>query len=160
MLHDPNTLEALSPEVEASLEAQMPSDEARYMARKYFKDWGKQSPHLDGVAIVTWAALMIHARGEEQSTVKTARLEDMQSKTERRKARASREQFGTEWLAWQAQCSQRNAWIEGLSAEWRNRVAQRKVNMAQWDAYVDEARIAFQNAKATPAPPQPVKVAQ
>lgn len=161
MLKDPNSLPALADDVEDYLTSQNVNDETRYIARKYFKDWGKASPHFEhNGPIQSWPGLFIHARGEEAAEVKNVRLEDMQTKTERRKARASKEQFGTDWLAWQAQCTQRNTWIESLGAEWRKRIAARKTAMAEWDAFVDSARAAYQDAKLTPAPAQPVKVAQ
>lgn len=155
MLHDPATLPALAPEVEEHLTANAVDDQSRYMARKYFKDWGKVSPHLDGNFINSWQGLFMHARGEEQGVAHNARIEDLTSKTERRKARAAREQFGAEWLAWQEQCAARNAWIERLNAEWRKRVGEAKANKAQWDAYVEAARLEFQAAKNTSTPVQP-----
>lgn len=160
MLYDPNELPALAPDIEQFLTDNAIDEAGRYMARKYAKDWGKASSHLDGAAINSWPALFMHARGEENSVVKNQRMEERQGRNERRKARASKEQFGTDWLAWQGQCSQRNAWIESLAAEWRKRVSARKAAMAEWDLHVTEARIAFNAAKATQAPPQPVKVAQ
>lgn len=159
MLHDPSTLPPLAPEIEASLEEQMPSDEARYMARKYFKDWGKQSPHLDGQAINSWAALMIHARGEEAAVVTNTRLEERQGRNERRKLRTQREGFSAEWMEWQRQCTLRNNWIEQGNLEWRRLVTERSNVLAQYDAAVAKARTEYTMRKATPAPPQPVKVA-
>lgn len=160
-MFDPNALPALNDEMEAFLTEQNVNDETRYMWRKYYPiAWGKPSPHVDAIMIMTGAALMMHARGEEAASAKQVRLDYMDSRTERRKARASREQFGAEWLAWQAQCAQRNAWIESLAAEWRKRVNARKAAMAEWDKHVSEARNAFNAGKATQAPPQPMKVAQ
>lgn len=160
-MFDPNQFPVLSDELEAFLTEQNVNDETRYMWRKYYPtSWGKPSPHIDAGMIMTAAALMIHARGEEQSSAKQVRIEYMESKTERRKARASRERFGTEWLAWQGECARRNAWIESLAAEWRKRVSARKAAIAEWDKHVSEARMAFNAAKVTQAPPQPVKVAQ
>lgn len=155
MLHDPATLPALSQEIEDHLTEHGVNDQSRYMARKYFKDWGKPSPHLDGGLINSWPGLFIHARGEEDGAVHAARVDDLKSKTERRKARAAREEFGAEWLAWQDQCAQRNAWIERLNAEWRKRVGEAKANRAQWEAYVEAARLEYQTAKGTPTPVQP-----
>lgn len=160
MLHDPNTLPPLAPEVEASLEAQMPSDQARYMARKYFKDWGKQSPHLEGRAITMWPALMIHARGEEEALITNTRLEERMGRNERRKARTEREGFSAEWMEWQRQCTLRNNWIEQANLEWRRLVAERGNVLRDLDARVAIARTEYTARKATQAPPQPVKVAQ
>lgn len=63
----------------------------------------------------------------------------------------------SQWLDWQKQCIQRKAWIESLNAEWRSRVAARKAAIAQWDAHVEEARIAYQAGKLTQPPEQPPK---
>lgn len=152
-----NELPALAPEIEDFLTQNNVDDESRYMWRKYYSAWGTPSIHLDGSNIVTAAALMMHARGEEEARVSNARIQEREGRNKGRESRAAREKFGTEWLAWQAQCTARNAEIERLGAEWRKRIAERKANAAQWDVYVDESRAAYQAAKLTPVPPQPVK---
>lgn len=150
-------LPALAPEVEAYLTEGNVDDESRYMWRKYYSAWGTASVHLDGGNIVTPAALMMHARGEENARVSNARIEEREGRNKGRQSRAAREKFGAEWLAWQAQCTTRNAEIERLGAEWRKRIAERKANAMLWDTYVDESRAAYQAAKLTPVPTQPSK---
>lgn len=156
-MSDITKLPALSDEVEEYLTSQGASEETRYMARKYFDQWGKPSIHLDGAAIGTWPALMLHARGEENKRVSTARVEERETRNAARKARIVKGQFSEAWLKWQAQCTERNAWVEEANIEWRKRVDAMNLAVAQWKAHVSEARTEYQRRKAIPAPPPPVK---
>lgn len=152
-----NEFPALAPEIEAILDQHNVDDLTREIARKYHKDWGKASPHLNSHPIETWQQLFIHARCEEEARITNARLEEREGRNARRRQRAAQKQSGPAWLAWQEQCTQRNAWIEQANAEWRRRVDAMNKAMAQWKAYVQEARSEYQQRKATPPPVQPAK---
>lgn len=146
----------LSQEVEDYLTSMNVDDETRFMCRKYYPlAWNKPSTHLQGGIVQTWQALMMHARGEEEARVRNARLEERELRNARKKRQAKTAEQSAEWVQWHRDCTARKAWIEGKVAEWRRRVAERKASDAQWDAYVEQARLEMQAAKATAVPAQP-----
>jgi hypothetical protein len=60
------------------------------------------------------------------------------------------------WI-WQKECGLRKQWIESKKSEYQRRQAEAQKAIAAWDAYVAEAKLDYQNAKATPKPPRPVR---
>lgn len=151
-------LPALAQEVEDYLTSLKVDDLTRYMARKYYPiAWNKPSVHLDGGIVSSSQGLMIHARGEEDLRVSESRVREREGRNTRRDQRIADKEFGARWIAWQEQCTQRNAWIEQANAEWRKRVGEMTKAMSQWKQYVEEARLEFQTRKLTPVPAQPSK---
>lgn len=145
----------LLPEQEAEF-ANAP-DDIKYLIRKYYPlVWQKQSKYVDGGWVLTVYGLVEHGKAAEKEEAKAGRKVDAEQRVEGRAKRQRNAEKGVEWVEWQKQCAIRNAWIETKNAEWRARVAARKANIAQWDAHVEEARVAYQEAKLTAAPAQPV----
>lgn len=121
--------------------------------------WMKQSEYLDGKFVTTIPGLLMHAEAAQKDYKKKQREQEKADAVTRRENKEQREQrdveFSEHFLAWQNECAQRKAWVEAKCAEWRKRVAMKKEAMLQWETYVEEARLDYQNAKATPVPPRP-----
>lgn len=148
----------LPDEIEQWLEPQNLTAETIYMWRKYFPiAWGKPSPHLDGGIVNSDVGLMVHAGGEEKARGSNAIIEEREGRNAKRKRQVANAEQSAEWVVWHRVCTERKAAIEAASAEWRKRVAQRNKWMAESSLYVEEARVALQNAKLVPVPLQPGK---
>lgn len=144
----------LAPELEAEF-ATAP-DDIKYLIRKYYPlVWNKPSKYLETGFVITLFGLIEHAKAAEKDEAKATRTADAEQRVEGRAKRAKNVEKGVEWVDWQKACSTRRAWVESKNAEWRARVSARKAAIAQWDAHVEEARVAYQEAKLTPVPSQP-----
>lgn len=108
--------------------------------------WGRQSQHL-GCAILTIHALVAHIDAATKAELALMKAQAVQKSAT----------FSEEFAQWQKECQLRKVWIESKAAEWRKRVGERAANVGIWDKYVEEARVAMQDAKATSAPPRPRK---
>jgi len=65
--------------------------------------------------------------------------------------------FAKAYTAWQQECKRRNDWIASLYMEFTKRQRERQQAIAQWDAHVAEAKLAWQQGKTTLPPPAPRK---
>lgn len=145
----------LLPEQEAEF-ANAPND-IKYLIRKYYPlVWNKPSKYLETGFVITLFGLIEHARAAEKDEAKAGRAADVEGRAAGRVKRAKNAEKSAEWVEWHRGCTARKAWVEAKNAEWRARVAARKAAIAGWDAHVEEARVAYQEAKLTPVPAQPV----
>jgi hypothetical protein len=67
------------------------------------------------------------------------------------------ESFAARWNKWVQECMVRKAFISERKEEIRKRKQERADNNRLWEAYVAEAKKAYDDAHATPVPPQPKK---
>lgn len=65
--------------------------------------------------------------------------------------------FAIAYTAWQEECVKRNAWIAGLYKDLQERQRARQEALAQWDAHVAAAKLAWEQAKRTLPPVAPRK---
>lgn len=139
----------------------------RELIRKYYHAcWLTHSPHCPdnghgptAPTVFNLKHVLQHAIGNEAELAKLERREERAGRNERRTTRKERDaaatQRGAAYIQWANDCAARNAWIEEANIEWRKRVSARKAILAQWDAYVSDARTEFDSRKCVPAPVRP-----
>jgi hypothetical protein len=141
-------------------QAQLSPEMAEAVRQWWPHIFGRRSEHTGGY-VTTVPGVVMHIEGFLKQQHKVQRAQERERRNERAEQRETAEEadkaHANAIFTWQKECQARNAWIEEKSAEWRKRIEQRKIALAQWDAYVAEARSAYQDAKATLPPPRPVK---
>lgn len=129
------------------LDFQVLPDELKTVVIEYWpKIWMGKSEY-DGNYVTT-----VHGVLEYANQYKKDRKPQQQARTAARDQRAV---HADAYKAWEADCAARKQWIEEKCAQWRKRVLERSIALAQWDTYVADARTEYQTAKNTPAPPRP-----
>lgn len=118
-----------------------------------------QSEYLEGKFAVNVAGVLTHALGYQKDYQKAHKGQPSEAVVKRRAEREQRnaenEEYGLRYRAWQEDCAARLKWMTEKQQEWKKRIKERNEAMAQWAAYVEEARTAYREAQRTDAPRMP-----
>ncbi len=128
--------------------------EVQEVIRAYLpRVWGTPSTYTN-VTILSLPALLEHIEAATKADAKLVKAERIRASVVKSDVDLK---HSAAFAAWQSECQMRNAWIEEKAGEWRKRIAERTAAMSKWNEYVEAARIEYQSAKATTAPPRPIR---